>query len=168
MMNDFIEELATKDSVVLMRVASTLKVMRILTPEEYGQVSDMQSQQSRNIATQLVYTLYNAIDRKPANAYEIRNVLIRIAQIPRLVLRWEDAGKHLYFLAEPLFMSCALFVNLVRDKKRAMEHQKQVRFSPRAPASGVAGRRMLANVSQNSSNRGFLQSRHLGDLATIT
>ena len=49
-----------------------------------------------------------------------------------------------------------------------MKHQKLVKLSHRAPANGVAGRRMLANVSQNSSDSGFLQSRHLGDLATIT
>ena len=166
MMNDFIEELATKNS--LMKMALTLKMMRVLTPEEFDEVSKIPLEQSRNKATQLVYTLYKVIDRKPENSYEIKSVLIRIAQVHGLVKRWEDTGKHLYFLAEPLFMSCALFVNLVREKRRAMKHQKQVRFSPRAPASGVAGRRMLANVSQNSSNRGFLQSRHLGDLATMT
>ena len=45
-------------------------------------------------------------------------------------------------------MSCNLFNNLVKKKKRAMK--KQVKLYPRAPGSGVAGRTMLANVSQNS------------------
>ena len=112
MMNDFIAELGTKKD--LMKVALTLKMMRTMTPEEYDKVS---SAQPHERATQLVYTLYGVIARNPKSSDQIKSVLIRIAQVHGLVKRWEDTGKHLYFLAEPLFMSCALFVNLVREKK---------------------------------------------------
>ena len=150
MMNDFIAELRTDKD--LMKVALTLKMMRTMTQEEYDKVSSTLPPER---GTQLVYTLYGILARNPKTSDQIKSVLTRLAGVGELVKRWDDTGKHLYFLAEPLFMSCALFVNLVREKKRALQHQKQVRFSPRAPASGVAGRRMLANVSQNSSNRGF-------------
>ena len=148
-MPDFIEELATKDS--LMKVALILKTMQLMTPLEYDEVSKIPPHESYKKATQLVHTLYKMIERDRVNSYGVKSILIRVAHMHGLVQRWDDAGKHSNFLAEPLFMSCALFVNLEREKKRAMKHQKQVRFSPRAPASGVAGRRMLANVSQISS-----------------
>ena len=95
MMPDFIEELATKRS--LMRVALTLKMMRTMTPEGYDEVSNIPLHQSREKATQLVYTLYRVIARKPKNSYEIKSVLTRIADMGGLVKRWEDAGKNLYF-----------------------------------------------------------------------
>ena len=132
-----------------MKVALTLKSMQLMTPFEYDEVDKIPPHQSREKATQLVHTLHKMIERDPVNSYGVKSVLIRVAQMHGLVQRWDAAGKHSNFLAEPLFMSCALFVNLEREKRRAMKHQKQVRFSPRAPANGVAGRRMLANVSQN-------------------
>ena len=165
-MPEIIVELVTRDAVK--RVAVTLKMSQTMTPLEYDEVANIPPHESYKRAIQLVHTMYRMIERKPENYYGIKSVLRSVAKMHELVKRWDDTGKHLNFLAEPLFISCALFVNLVIEYNMVKGFHYPVRFSPRAPASGVVGRRMFANVSQNSSNRGFLQSRHLGDLASIT